>query len=152
MHIEYLADHPEFIPTVAQWLHVQFSYLSPGSSVERRIAGLGKQLAKGQMSITFLALSGDTPLGTASLTAHDMDTRMELSPWLASVYVAPEYRRQGTGTALVQRVADEAKALGFETLYLYTPDQEAFYARRGWSTIEHVQYRGYEVSVMELRL
>jgi GNAT superfamily N-acetyltransferase len=152
MHIEYMADHPEYIPTVAHWLHAQFSYLSPGSSVERRIARLGKHLSKGQMPTTFLALSGGTPLGTASLTAHDMDTRMDLSPWLASVYVGPAYRRQGIGAALVQRVAKEALALGHETLYLYTPDQEAFYARRGWSIIERVQYRGYEVTVMELHL
>ena len=70
-------------------------------------------------------------VGSASLIAQDMDTRPELSPWLASVYVAAEHRRQGIGSALVRRVAQEAAALGVETLYLFTPDQEHFYARLG---------------------
>jgi hypothetical protein len=42
--------------------------------------------------------------GSAMLIAHDMDTRMELSPWLAGVFVAPKRRGCGVGAALVRRV------------------------------------------------
>jgi GNAT superfamily N-acetyltransferase len=52
------------------------------------------------------------------LVAHDMDTRMDLSPWLAGVFVAPHHRRRGVGAALVQRIIDEATGLGVEQLYL----------------------------------
>ena len=51
----------------------------------------------------------------------------------------------------MQRVVQEARALGFDTLHLFTPDKEAFYARLGWSVLERTCYRGHQVVVMALR-
>ena len=87
-------------------------------------------------------------LGSAMLIAHDMDTRMEWSPWLAGVFVAPDYRRQGIGIELVRRVVQDASALGVRRLYLYTPGVERFYSRHGWSVVERTNYRGADVVVM----
>jgi len=150
MHIDYLADHPEFITTLAHWHYEQWNYLCPGDSAERRIAMLSTHLGREQIPVTFVAVAEQAVLGSASLIAYDMDTRMDLSPWLASVYVAPEHRRQGIGTALVRRVIREAETLGVQALHLYTPDQEPFYARLGWSMIERSEYRGYSQVVMAL--
>jgi N-acetylglutamate synthase-like GNAT family acetyltransferase len=77
---------------------------------------------------------------------------MELTPWLGGVYVAPDHRRQGIGSALVVRAVDEASEISVERLYLYTPDQERFYTRLGWSVVEQCQYRGEDVVVMTLQL
>ena len=77
-----------------------------------------------------------------------MDNRLELSPWLAGVFVKPECRRQGVGATLVRRVMDEAKALRISKLYLYTMDRAAFYANLGWSLVEHTIYLRKEVSIM----
>jgi N-acetylglutamate synthase-like GNAT family acetyltransferase len=157
MQIGYLADHPAFIPTLAQWHHAQWSYLSPGSTLERRTAHLQGQLGKMQIPTTFVAYNttetdAEIVIGSASLIAQDMDTRPELSPWLASVYVAAARRRQGIGSALVRRVVEEAAALNVKTLHLFTPDRESFYARLGWSVIERCTYRGYPQVVMALSL
>jgi predicted N-acetyltransferase YhbS len=149
--IEYLADHRSFIPTLARWHHAQWHYLDVGKSAQQRADALQKH-GRGQVPTTVVALSGGRPLGSASLIAHDMDTRMELSPWLASVYVAPEHRGRGIGSALVQRIVAQARALGFEHLYLFTPDKERFYARLGWSVLERTTYRGYAQVVMVLHL
>lgn len=150
MQIEYLVDHPEYIPTLAQWHHAEWGSLNPGDSVERRIARLQSQKGHRQIPTTFIALQGKTLLGSASLIAHDMDTRMELSPWLASVYVAPEYRGRGAGSALVQRVVEEARALGVKPLYLFTTNKEGFYVRLGWSMLERTEYRGKPVVIMTI--
>ena len=150
MHIDYLSDHPSLVPALARWHQAQWSYLSPGRTIEQRMATLRAHLYAAQIPTSFVALSGDILLGGAGLIAHDMDTRMDLSPWLACVYVAPEHRRQGIGTALVQRVVQEVRALGGDTLHLFTPDKEAFYARLGWSVVERTQYRGHQVVVMAL--
>jgi GNAT superfamily N-acetyltransferase len=82
------------------------------------------------------------------LVANDMDTRKELTPWLAGVYVAPEHRRQGIGSALVARAVDCAERLGVPRLYLYTPGAERMYSRLGWSPMERVKYRGSDVLIM----
>jgi predicted N-acetyltransferase YhbS len=58
----------------------------------------------------------------------------DLTPWLAAVYVMPEYRRRGVGAALIQAVVEKA-ALGVETLYLSTVGREEYYASLGWDVI-----------------
>lgn len=103
---------------------------------------------KAQVPTTVIALSGNCLLGSASLIAHDMDTHPELSPWLASVYVAPEHRKRGIGRTLVQRIVAEAASLGLDSLYLFTPDKERFYTHLGWTVLERTMYRGYAQVVM----
>ncbi len=150
MHISYLAEHPHLIPTLAEWHHAEWAHLNPGDTVEARISRMQRLLVKEQVPTAFVALEGETLLGSASLIDNDMDTRKDLQPWLASVYVSPEFRDRGVGSALVQRVVDEARGQGMETLYLFTPDRESLYARMGWKVIERTEYRGEQVVVMEL--
>ncbi|HEV2318184.1 MAG TPA: GNAT family N-acetyltransferase [Verrucomicrobiae bacterium] len=148
MNIDYLADHPEFISTVARWHHEEWSYLRPGDTVEARTIRLRAESGRGEIPTVFIACSNGTPLGSAMLIAHDMDTRMDLSPWLAGVFVAPEHRRRGIGRALVRRVVECAGELGVGRLYLFTPSAEQMYLRLGWSSFERTNYRGTDVLVM----
>lgn len=143
-----LADHPGLLPVLAQWHHGQFHYLDPQSSPEKHVAMLRDTLTPGDIATTFVALEDDTLLGSASLIHRDMHTRMDLTPWLAAVFVAPEFRQRGIGSALVRRIVAEAKQLGVKRLYLYTPDKEGFYSRLGWSVLEKTVYRGHRVVVM----
>jgi len=148
MQIGYLADHQDFIPTLALWHHQEWAYLRPGDSVEARITRLRGYCDRREMPIVVIAFAEDQLLGSAMLVAHDMDTRMDLSPWLAGVFVSPDHRQQGIGTTLVQRIIDDARALGVKRLHLYTPDKEQFYARRGWALVERTNYREIGVVVM----
>ena len=152
MRIEYLADNVALIPIIARWHHEEWGYFNPGDSVEKRIATLQTHLGRNQIPTTFISLSGGILLGSASLVAHDMDTRMDLSPWLASIYVLPEHRSHGVGTALVQRVLEETIELSVETLYLFTPNREGFFASLSWSVVERTEYRGQQVVIMALHI
>jgi len=152
MRNEYLADNVALILIIARWHHEEWGYFNPGDSVEKRIAFLQTHLGRNQIPTTFVSLSRGILLGSASLVAHDMDTRMDLSPWLASIYVTPEQRSRGVGTALIQRVLEEAVELGGETLYLFTPGREGFYASLGWSVVERTEYRGQQVIIMALHI
>jgi GNAT superfamily N-acetyltransferase len=79
---------------------------------------------------------------------------LDLTPWLAGVFVAPEHRSHGIGAALVERVVQEARALGILRLYLYTSGSGALYLRLGWSVVERTFYRELwgeqEITIMEL--
>jgi len=101
----------------------------------------------------FVAVAADQTVGCASLVEHDMLTRPELSPWLAGVFVPPQYRRHGIGAALVERVVREARSLAVARIYLYTPGSGALYLRLGWSVVERTFYRELwgetEVTIME---
>jgi len=154
MTIEYLADHREFITTIAQWLHDEWGYLRPNETVDNRIARVERACGHRQIPTTLVAVDGDEPVGCASLIERDMLTRSELSPWLAGVFVPGEHRRRGIGAALVGRVVAEARLLGVPRRYLYTPGSGTLYLRLGWSVVEHTFYRELwgetEVTIMEL--
>lgn len=152
MRIEYLADHPELIPILAEWHHLQWHHYNPGDTVVRRAGRMQAHLDRRQVPLTFVALDGETLLGSAALEVFDMHDRTDLTPWLASVYVAPAHRRQGVGNALVQQVVTKARALGIDILYLFTPDQEAWYAKMGWKVLERTEYMGHSAVIMSLSL
>lgn len=150
MQIGYLADHPDFIPTLAHWHYREWAYLRPDESLESRTTRLRNSCGHRAIPTVIIAFTGETLLGSAALIAHDMETRMNLSPWLAGVFVSPEQRRRGIGSALVQRVIEEATGLGVQRLYLYSPSAQKFYARLGWLLVERTSYRGVDVAVMSL--
>ena len=108
MNIAFLADFAHYLPTLARWHHKQFGYLAPEASLESNVAALQRTLNRDAIPITFIALAGKALLGSASLVRDDLSSRPSLTPWLARVYVAPEHRRQGVGTALVRRAVAHA--------------------------------------------
>lgn len=149
-YIDYLAHHARAISQLACWHHDEWSSLNPQSTVDRRIESLRQHLHTDHIPLTLVAVADDAVIGSASLIEHDLHTHLELSPWLASVYVAPAYRRRGIGSALVRRVVDEAFRFGVTTLYLFTPDRENFYRRLGWQVVEHIIYHGHPVTIMSI--
>ena len=44
---------------------------------------------------SLVAVDNNMPVGVARLTRHDMDTKKEYSPWLASVFVKKQFRGNG---------------------------------------------------------
>jgi GNAT superfamily N-acetyltransferase len=151
--IDYLTDHPNFIPTLARWYHEEWGHFHPETTIEQRIAGLKERCAKtSDIPITLIAKTGGQVVGTASLVKHDMEVHLELSPWLSSVYVAKKHRSQGIGSQLVRRIVQEAANTRAKILYLFTPDREGFYARLGWQMLYREKYRGQQVALMKTRI
>ena len=148
MTTEYLADHPEALPILAEWQHREWGYLRPGDTAEKRMGRLQGYCNRDRIPLTVVALEGGNVLGSASLIPHDMDTRMELKPWLAGVFVGEAYRRRGIGAELVRRIMAEAGRLRVPLLYLYTVHSEKFYAGLGWTLQERTTYRDQKVVIM----
>jgi N-acetylglutamate synthase-like GNAT family acetyltransferase len=149
-----LGERPDTIPIVAAWLYEQWGYFHDHDSVDRRIQELNERLQTDELPVAFVALSSTAPdarpIGTASLTPDDLETRPDLTPWLASVFVRAENRRTGVGAALVLAVVAHARKLDVKTLYLFTEDRADFYERLGWSTVGPEVYRGHDVIVMKI--
>jgi GNAT superfamily N-acetyltransferase len=93
-------------------------------------------------------LVDDEPVGTASLTAHDLDERPDLTPWLAGMFVVPHARGRGYAAQLITAVEQEACKASISTLWLYTNTAERVYARAEWRTVETVQHNGKPFALM----
>lgn len=143
-----LADHPEVLPTLVRWVMETWGALMPDRTADDVAADFARRAARGAIPTTLLALDDGTVFGMASLVAHDLTTRPELTPWMAAVFVTPAARNRGVGGQLVRAVVAEAGAQGIPRLYLITPDKMAFYQRLGWTAQEVTPYRGEMVTVM----
>jgi predicted N-acetyltransferase YhbS len=145
--IDYLARHERFVPTVAQWQHAEFGYLNPADTLESRTGRLRNALQTEHLPLAFIAVSDGELVGSAGILASTV-THRHLSPWLSSVFVPEQCRGQGIASALSLWAVKEARRLGFETLYLFTPRSEALYARLGWASIEVSAFRGTPLTIM----
>ena len=152
MEFGYLADHRHFIPQLAGWQHAEWAWIRPGDTVEARMGRIEAECGRCEVPTVLIAFANGELLGSAGLVEHDMDSRRDLSPWLAGVFVSPGRRGCGIGSGLVKRVMDEAKSIGIRRLFLYTPGAERFYARLGWSVFERTDYRGAGVTIMSFDL
>ncbi len=148
MKIVSLKERPQHLMTLARWHHDEWSYLNPQRSFDERVAEMRQDLLGQVMPATFIAEEEGELMGSASLLVGDMSTHPELAPWLASVYVAAQYRRRGLGSDLVRHVMLHAQAHDIRRLYLYTPDQEQLYARLGWRIFSREPYHGTPVTIM----
>lgn len=153
MRIEPLASHPQLLPRIAILLNQEWGELSPWASlsvIEQRLAG---HLNIGHAPFALVALgNGDEFLGTASVKRFELPQHPDKVHWLGEVFVSHEHRGQGIGSALIHACITECERLRMQTLYLYTPDQQALYARLGWKEIERDWVNGEQVSIMCLTL
>jgi GNAT superfamily N-acetyltransferase len=81
------------------------------------------------MPRTFVLLRDDEPAGTASLAEQDLESRPDLSPWLAGVFVEPAARGQSLAGRLVAAVEDECRRMRIGSMSLYTRSAERVYSR-----------------------
>lgn len=144
-----LHSRPDWIPVLAAWHFGQWAYLDPTHDVATRIGEFLAEQPHGCPQ-TFVAVADGLPVGSASLLEHDLPTRKDLSPWLASVFVLPDLRRRGIASALVDSVVAHAASLGVSTLYLFTPDQTSLYAGLGWRAFDETTLAGEVQTMMRI--
>ncbi|RHW34946.1 N-acetyltransferase [Lysinibacillus yapensis] len=70
-------------------------------------------------------------VGTYALLRNDINSRHDLYPWFACLYVKEEYRGKGLASKLLGHGVEQAKKLGFKTLYLES-NLNGFYEKLGW--------------------
>jgi hypothetical protein len=72
MRIDYLADHPEFVPVLAPaiWQHWREA-LPEDTTIEHRVVKLQQHMQKAKLPIALIAHQQGEVCGTASLRHHE---------------------------------------------------------------------------------
>jgi N-acetylglutamate synthase-like GNAT family acetyltransferase len=148
IEIHYLADRPEYLPQLAQWLHDEWDHMYPGATLETRTTRLRNQMRRGVIPLTVVAHAEGRALGTASLIESDLEDRPDLTPWLASVFVGPEFRGRGVGGKLVRAIMDEAGRMDLAEFHLWTDKEAGFYKTLGWEAMFEREYKDKRITVM----
>jgi GNAT superfamily N-acetyltransferase len=148
MQIESIADHLDLIEIIAAWHFHKWGHADPTGSVKTWAEGLRQRTNRDCIQTTYVAMDGNELLGSVTLVDHDMSTYMELSLWLAGLYVKPTMRGQGIGTALTKHAIFSVARMGFNCLYLYTESARGLYEKLGWLPIADDFYEGQPVTIM----
>lgn len=132
-----LSDHPGLVPVCAAWEHAEW-----GKPMDQALAEFAAARPDG-LPLTVVALdTSGTAAGMVSLWRSDCPLRPEITPWMASLYVAPAARGQGLGSTLFARAEAEARRLGIARLHLMTQHSEAHYQSLGWESFERIDGPG----------
>jgi GNAT superfamily N-acetyltransferase len=146
------SDRPDLVPLTARWRWEAF-FRDTGRPFDQVLEAARRTAAAARpIPRTLVLLADGEPVGTASLTAHDLNERPDLTPWLAGMFVAPHARGQGYAARLIAAVEQEASAASISALWLYTNTAERIYARAGWETVETVQHNNKPFALMRRNL
>lgn len=126
-----LYEAPQHAGQVTDWLWQEF-----GDSLSREFFAsiIEHSQTPGQLPLTYVLVEGEELLGTVGLWRCDLISRQDLFPWLAALYVKESARGQGLAGQLQRHVIEQAKAMGFQELHLYSACRD-FYERFGWRYI-----------------
>jgi GNAT superfamily N-acetyltransferase len=130
----------------ARWRVDAFSVLQ--ASFEEELRSLELFSSDQSHGVALVAKVDGEPIGTCLLVEAEIEPNHDVSPWLAGLFIAPQRRRKGAGATLVRAIEDQARHRGFLRLYLYTTDAVGFYARLGWSILDHTNWRGLNTALM----
>ena len=131
----------EAIRVCAEWRHRAF-LAEDGFSIVDAQHQLEELVSRQGFEAAFVAEAGGVPAGTCLFVEEEIDPRHDVSPWLAGLYVAPEFRNRSIGCQLVEAVEAHAREAGCTRIYLYASDAEAYYAAIRWQVVERFDWDG----------
>ncbi len=148
--IDYLKNHPDLVKTCASWSFETWGHYQPDKTLEYFIECRQEYLNIDTLPLTLIAFANEVPVGMCSL-AHNRGILPELSPWLAALYVHPDYRSRGIGTLLEKAICTKASSMGDKTIYCFSSDKSIipWYQQHGWSVKSTEWLRNHYVTAME---
>ena len=153
IRMDLLQHNPELIPEVAKIAYEGIGKIwVPDMLLEHAVERYKNHLNDSTPPLTIIAFNNKVPVGICSLRVND-GIRSDLTPWLGSLVVIPEYQRLGIGKMLIDATKQKAHALGFSKLYLFAFDAAKtadYYTKLGWKAIGADIFKDHKVTVMEI--
>nr|AIA18947.1 Acetyltransferase (GNAT) family [uncultured bacterium] len=149
--VSYLADCAAHIPALAKmWFQELGQQWIPNASCAKAEKNLAAHLNQNTLPLTFVVFNENSPIAMASLRKED-GLQSDLTPWLGSLIVSPNFRLQKIGEGLVNLIEHEALKLGHQKLYLFTLDLtiHQWYERLGFACIGTDKLYHHPIRVME---
>ncbi|MFJ5770560.1 GNAT family N-acetyltransferase [Psychrobacillus sp. NPDC093180] len=130
MEIFEIQQRPEFFHEAVKLFWEQWGNESNYKFYEDCMIHSGK--APNSLPRFYVAIENDAIIGTYALLRNDINSRQDLFPWLACLYVDPAFRGNSIGEQLLEHGLQVTARLGHEKLYL-SSDLEGYYEQYGWT-------------------
>lgn len=129
--IDYLANYPQFAPTIAGWFYAEWKQFYGPSTLDQVTASVRLRAKVSDLPLALIALYENEPVGTVTLKDWT-DIGASKGAWLTGLYVVDKFRGHGIATQLMLRIEEEGRRLGCRFLQLWTQTAVDFYMKRGW--------------------
>ena len=134
----------------ARWRASAFSVLK--ASFEQELRSLELFASDQSHGVALVAKADGEPVGTCLLVESEIEPDHDVSPWLAGLFVVPEYRGKGVGAALVRAIEDQARQRELSRVYLYATHAVGFYKRLGWKVMDRTNWQGFDTALFDTAL
>ena len=72
----------------------------------------------------------------------DLEEFRHFKPWIAAFIVDPNLRGSGVGSEILKLMEKKVSAFGIKNIYLWSENQDSFYANRGYKSIDRLEKPG----------
>jgi RimJ/RimL family protein N-acetyltransferase len=138
--IDFLADHLDTIPTLAEWFRNQWPEYYANCSQEQIEQDFLLDTDRTGLPSRLVAFDDNELAGTIVLR-EQTEYLPEFEPELGGLYVVESHRSRGVATELVRAGMKLAQAQGYKTVTATTVAAAGILERAGWefvSTVFHV--------------
>ena len=148
-----ISDMPansQFARTGAQWAFDDWKETDPNDDIQWYLNVYSESATDpSSLPISLAATANDELAGVACVVLDDeLPDAMEPGPWVAAVFVNPEYRGRSVGKQLVTEAVRRARELGYSDVYLYTGDVAHWYETFGWERVRETHIHDKAITIM----
>jgi GNAT superfamily N-acetyltransferase len=131
-----LSECPQLLETVGNWIYHEW-WSKRCDTPDVVLAQLRAHTKLDSVPYTVVGFADETPVGSCSVIENDCIHRPQYTPWVAAVYVRPEYRRKGIASMILQEAASIAARARVKGLYIDCLAATApVYGKNGWAIYE----------------
>ncbi|WP_133406924.1 GNAT family N-acetyltransferase [Parashewanella tropica] len=150
MQVAYLADHQEYVSTIAKWYYDEWG--NNGKTFTYDFIynlGLSRSKNKGKLPYSFIIEDNNALVGVAELKYRENKHHPEYEHWVGGVYVCPNQRGKGYANILISKAKQLARELGIEQLYLQCDEHNiALYQKHGFVALHEAEHFGDITTIM----
>ena len=147
--VRQLSECPEHLETVGRWIYEEW-WRKRCDSPEVVFGWLRNHIKLDTVPYSVVALAEGEPVGSCCVIENDCVHRPQYTPWVAAVYVKPDFRRQGVASTMLSEVAWIAARAHIKNLFIDCLAVTAsVYEKNGWAIYEREV--GDKESVVMLR-
>lgn len=130
----------------------EWGYLYTNWDSSKALAEFRPHKTDGSLPATLVLRENGLVAGSVSLLFGDCEARMDLDPWLASLYVFPEFRGRGYADRLIDAAIRFAATAGEKLLHVFTESAAGLFRRHGFETIESTALHGKTIEILRREL
>jgi len=114
----------------------------------KALAEFQTQNTDGSLPATLVLREDEQVAGSVSLLYGDCEARTDLDPWLARLYVFPEFRGRGRAGRLIEAAIQFAAKAGEKELHVFTESAGDLFRRHGFKTLERAILHGKPIEIL----